>query len=307
MRTAAAFFCFIVLVIMATGPGAGQHQPATSSAGSTETYLTIHNVLPAHKITLGAGTRVGILDRSFGRDAHPELYAGGEVFRDGVPTPRDGQETHHGYWMALALSEIAPKAEIYALESHADDEGARVEAMIRALDWAIENDLDVVTYCAGGLSEAAQKVLDPVVERTVKAGVVVVFLNYPHPMNLLAAGFGPRAEDGQRDPDLNIFSYDCTTILANQFVALMNPDDDGIQKYRPFLARSSTGPVTAGFVALLRSVDPEASPAEIKRILRETSRPMVYRGRLATRVADAFEAVTDVVGVGPEVWDRMKD
>jgi subtilisin family serine protease len=115
-------------------------------------------------------------------------------------------------------------------------------------------------------------------------------------MNLLPAGFGPTEEAGPRDPDLNIFSYDCTTLFANQFVALLDPDDDGIQKYRPFLARSSAGPVTAGLVALLRSVNPEASPAEIKEILRETSHSMEYRGRLATHVPDAFEAVTRAVG-----------
>jgi len=307
MRTAAAFFFFVILAIPATERATGQELPATPSASSNDTYFTVHNVLPAHQITLGAGTRVGILDRSFGMDAHPELYAGGENFLDEVPAPKDGMETHHGYWMALALSEIAPLAEIYALESKTDDEEAQVAAMVRALDWAVEHELDVVTYCAGSFSEAARKVLDPAVERTVDAGVVVVFVDYPHPMNLLPAGFGPRAVDGLRDPDLNIFSYDCTPLFADQFVALMNPDDDGIQKYRPFLARASAGPVTAGFVAMLRSVDPEISPAQIKRILRETSRPMVYRGRLAARVADVFAAVTNAVGVGPEAQDWVRD
>jgi hypothetical protein len=299
MRTAAALICLFILANAMTGPAAAQNQRATASAASGDTYLTVHNVRPAHGITLGAGAKVGILDHSFGMDAHPELYAGGEDFLDEASGPGDEKETHHGYWMALTLHEIAPEAEIFALATHTLDEAARVEAMIQALDWAVENELDVVTYCAGVFSEAAQKTLDPVVERTVKAGVVVVFVDYSHPLNLLPGVFGPPVKDGLRDPDLNIFSYDCTDLLADRFVALVDSDDDGIQKYRPFLARPATGPVTAGFVALMRSVDPEASPVEIKRILMETSRPMPYRGRLASRVPDALEAVTNIMGVSP--------
>jgi len=299
MRTAAALICFFILANAMTGPAAAQNQRATASAALGDTYLTVHNVHPAHEITLGAGTKVGILDHSFAMDAHPELYAGGEVFLDEAPGSEDQIETHHGYWMALILHEIAPEAEIFALNTHTHDEAARVQAMVQALDWAVEQGLDVVTYCAGVFSEAAQKVLDPVVERTVKAGVVVVFVDYSHPLNLLPGVFGPLAEDGLRDPDLNIFSYDCTDLLAGQFVALVDSDDDGIQKYRPFLARPATGSVTAGFVALMRSVDPEASPAEIKRVLMETSRPVSYRGQITARVPDSYGALTTIVGVSP--------
>lgn len=299
MRSAAALFSLLVFGISAQSPAVGQGQKAPPSEESNDTYLTIHNVGAAHEITLGAGTRVGILDRSFEIGAHPELYAGAVGFLAEEADPPQGENTHHGYWMALALHEIAPDAEIYALEAYTENEDARVEAVIRALDWAVGHDLDVVTYCVGAFSAEAQVILDPVVERTVAAGVVVVFVDYPHPLNLLPAGFGPRAEEATRDPDLNIVGYDCTTLLADRFIALMDPDDDGIQKHRPFLARASTGPVTAGLVALLRSVDRQASPSLVKRVLMETSRPMVYRGRLAARVPDAFAAIMNVVGVSP--------
>lgn len=305
MRTARAFFSSVILASALAAPTAGQDKatpsPATPSAESTDTHLTIHNIPMAHSITLGNGSRVGILDRSFDVEAHPGLYSGGKTFLMGEPSPADQEETHHGYWMALALNEIAPKAEIYALEVPAQNEVTRVAAMVRALDWAVAHGLDVVTYCTGPFSEGERRVLDPAVERTVKAGVVVVFVNYDHPINLLPAGFGPPGIVGLRDPDLNIFSYDCTTFIADNFIALMNPDDDGIRSQRPFLGGPSAGPVTAGFVALLRSVDPYASPAEIKKILRNTSRPMAYRGRLAARVPDAFGALTRSVGASPEV------
>ncbi len=299
MRTAAAFICLVTLAITANGAAASQEEPARRAPDPGDTHLAIHNVRAAHEITLGAGTKVGILDRSFGVEAHPELYAGSENFLGGGSNPQDGDETHQGYWMALVLHEIAPEAEIYALEAVASDEATRVEAMVRALEWAVEQKLDVVTYCSETFSESARATLDPAVEKTVEAGVVVVFLDYSHRLNLLPAGFGPPVEQRQRDPDLHIFSYDCTTLFAGQFLALLTPDDDGIQLNRPFLGRPSAGPVTAGLVALLKSVDPEASPSEIKKILMETSRSMEYQGLAAARVPDAFEAVTVAVGLSP--------
>ena len=308
MRTAAVLYFILGSVFATPGSLAGQSQATGPDPGSTDTYFTIHNLYPAHEITQGAGTKVGIIDRSFGMEAHPELYAGGRNFLVKASASDAEPETYHGYWMALTLREIAPKAEIFALGAHTQDETARVDAIVQALDWAVQHELDVVTYCAGGFSEAARKALDPAVDRAIGAGVVVVFVDYPHPLNLLPGGMGTTDENRARNPDLNIFSHDCTVFIADQMVALADPDDDGIQKNRPFLGRPSTGPVTAGFVALVRSMDPEAPPGEIKRILRTTSRPLSYRGQLAARVPDLFQAVTHTVGAYPEAQQgKMRD
>lgn len=51
MRTAAALICFFILSGAMTGPAEAQNQRATASARSGDTYLTIHNVRPAHEIT----------------------------------------------------------------------------------------------------------------------------------------------------------------------------------------------------------------------------------------------------------------
>jgi hypothetical protein len=299
MKTLAALMVLAGAVIPPSQPGVGQAQPPFPAFGTTQGYLTIHNVRPAHDLTEGAEAKVGILDHSFGRNAHPELYAGWEDFlTDPNEAETGSEESYHGYWMALTLHEIAPAADIFALDVTGPTEAETVEAIGRALDWAVEKGLDVVTYCSGTFSDEARKTLDPIIERTVEAGVVVVFVDYPHPLNLHPAGFEAPTGETPSSPDLNIFSYDCTAVLADTFVALMESDDNEIQRYRPFLAHPSTGSVTAGFVALLRSLDSDASPATIKDILMKTSRPMVVRGMEAQRVPDAYSAVTRLMGTG---------
>ncbi len=73
----------------------------------------MHNISKAHEITRGKGIKVGIIDRYFGYEKHPDLYAGGSNFSEDDRSFLSLDE--HGYWMALTLSEVAPEAEIYAL------------------------------------------------------------------------------------------------------------------------------------------------------------------------------------------------
>ncbi len=298
MRTLVAL---VILLTSGVGSGTtltGQDNPTGPNLTSPDTPFLIHNIRPAQEVTLGAGVKVGILDHSFEVASHPELYAGRKEFRVGARVVGESRETYRGYWTALTLHEVAPGAEIYALDLPAPDGRSDAEAMARALAWAVENGLDVVTYCGGDLSPEDREILDPAVEKAVRAGVVVVFAGYAHPSNLLPGSFGPvRAEDG-RAPDLNIFSYDCTAVIADEIVAFMDVDDDVIRRRRPFLSRSSVAPVAAGFVALVRSVDPEATPGEIKNLLMESSRPLEHKGRVEPRVPDVFEAIKSVSGMG---------
>ncbi len=300
MRALVAYIFCMTFATAGSGVVTGQNHSTPLTLSTGENHYSIHNLRPAHGITLGEGAKVGILDHSFGLDSHPELYAGGHVFSERHPLKREKDENHRGYWAALALREVAPGAEIYPLVLPSAEEGPIVDAIVQALDWAVEHDLDVVTYCGGAFSEGDREKLDRAVERAVKAGVVVVFLGYSHSLNLLPGAFGASAKEAHRTPDLQIFSYDCATLLAGEVVALLETDDDAIQRRRPFLGRPNAGTITAGFVALLRSVDPAATPTEIKKVLVDTSRPVEYRGLSAPRVPDAFRALTSVSGDGPD-------
>ncbi|MFO8175801.1 MAG: hypothetical protein R6T96_16070, partial [Longimicrobiales bacterium] len=115
---------FLIPLFMAAvpSPAATQDRLVFPDANSRPTSFSVHNLHRARELASGAGVKVGILDHSFGLDAHPELYAGGENFQTGMWGETFREQSHHGYWMALALREVAPAAEIYALNTYSGDE-----------------------------------------------------------------------------------------------------------------------------------------------------------------------------------------
>lgn len=270
-------------------------------ANSRETYFSMHNLRAAHDLSRGRGVKVGILDHTFGVDVHADLYAGGESFQTGRWASGYRTGSSHGYWMAVVLREIAPEADIYALgTSNFDDEAAKVDAMVRAIDWAIEHDLDALTYSDRTISPELRPRLDEAVSRAHRAGIVTTFIHYPHPGNLLPGWIGPRSGDYEREPDLNIFHFDYTTVSPRRIQRWESGDKERIGDH-PFLSLSSTSPVTAGMVALLRSLDPSLTHEDCRRLLQEASRPVTYQGMTGARVPDAYLAVrrvADTVGAG---------
>lgn len=296
-RVGPALLCALLLVPgNAAGQGTGAApDPAIPpilyfpNANSRPTYLTVHDVQAAWAVTKGAGVKVGILDHSFGFRVHPGLYAGGRTFQTDDWAESFDSTSHHGYWMARTLREIAPEVEIYALGTYSSDETHKVDAMIRAIDWAIEHHLDVLTYSARRFSPEQRARLDEAVDRALAHGIVTTFIHYPHPGNLLPTWLGPRTGDDEREPDVNILQYDYSVIFTERYADWM--ERGTASGYRPFLSLSSTAPVTAGFVALVKSVRPDLGPAEVKRVLMETSRPMTFEGQEAPRVVDVAAAV----------------
>jgi len=262
------------------------------NANSRQTYFTIHNIWEAWKISRGAGVRVGIMDHSFGYDRHAGLYAGGENFQTDEWGTYFGSESHHGFWMAATLREVAPEVEIYALGTYSGDESAKVSAMIRAIDWAIEHDLDVLTYSAARFSDENRPRLDAAVDRALAHGIVITFIHYPHPGNLLPTWLGPRSGDDEREPDVNVLHYDYQLIFTERYLDWLERGSES--GYRPYLSISSTSPVTAGFVAMLKSVRPGLRPADYKQILMQTARSVTFEGQHAQRAVDMVAALRGI-------------
>ena len=263
------------------------------NANSRQTYFTIHSIWEAWSISRGAGIKIGILDHSFGYDVHEGLYAGGENFQTGEWGEGYRTVSHHGFWMASTLREVAPDVEIFALGTYSSDEASKVDAMVRAIDWAIEHDLDILTYSAARFSPGDRVRLDAAVDRAHAAGIITTFIHYPHPGNILPTGIVPRSGDDEREPDVNICHYDYSVIFTGPYLQWLETGEaDG---YRPYLSISSTSPVTAGFVAMLKSVRPELTGDECRRILRQTSRRYTLNGSSGEHTVDIAAALESLM------------
>jgi len=282
------FFCGWIF-IMQVSAYADCKEPSVlvfPGANSRDTYFTMHHIREAQAISQGKGCKVGILDHSFGIALHPELYAGGKNFvvdSDEYLTKREW----HGYWMAVVLHEIAPQAEIYALNTHSfKSPGSNGEAIARAIDWAIKNHLCVLTYSHAVIKGEQRKILDAALDRAHKAGIVTTFIHTGHPGNIMPSGLWNGTDDG-REPDVNVLQYDYTVVRVN-----WKENNEAIKN--PFHSNSSTSPVIGGIVALMKSLSPDLSPVECQKILRETSHPLSYRGETPPRVFNALAAVKRV-------------
>lgn len=259
-------------------------------ANSRETYFSLHKIGEAQLSSKGKGIKVGILDHSFGTMLHPKLYAGGKNFvkdKEEFLTDREW----HGYWMATVLREIAPEAEIYALNTY-DFSGveARAEAMARAIDWAIEQKIDILTYSAAAFAGAARETLDKALDKAHKANIITTFIHTGHPGNILPSGLWADPDDG-REPDINVLHYDYSVVFIDEYRKAMA---EGKSPSQPFLSVSSTSPVVGGVVAMMKSLDPELTPARCRKILRETARPLDFEGGKPMRVLDAAAAIERV-------------
>lgn len=265
-------------------------------ANSRETYFSIHNVAEAQKMSTGAGVKVGILDWGFGFEEHEGLYTGGKDFT--TYEYHDDNFNHtseHGFWMAQTLKEIAPDVEVYALGTYVpDSEGEWVDAMIEAIHWAMEQDIDILTLSHQALSEESRARFDAEVDKAVEQGIVTTFIHYDSPKNILPWGIWNDGGEGyyKREADLNIFQYDYNTLFIDNYKYVSGVENyDEIYKDNLYVSVSSMSVVTAGFVAMLKEIDGTLTPAECKEILVETSRPAEYAGERAEHVVDIEAAV----------------
>jgi subtilisin family serine protease len=259
-------------------------------ANSRDTYFTMHNIKAAQAISQGKGCKVGILDHSFGMVLHPGLYAGGKNFVENGDESLNKKEWH-GYWMAVTFHEIAPKAKIYALNAISfKSPKSNVYAIIKAINWAIKNHLDVLTYSQPTIQGEDRKILDKALDRAHNAGIITTFIHIGHPDNILPSGLWNEKEDG-RYPDINVLQYDYTVVKVNWNTKSSTENSTTSKFYSPFLSISSTSPVVGGVVALMKSLRPNLSSKECQKILRETAYQLNYKGEKPPRVLDALAAV----------------
>jgi subtilisin family serine protease len=161
-------------------------EPHLDVAQSTPWGLTGVHAPSVWSLTRGEGVRVGIIDT--GMDlGHPDLqaaYRGGYDFvhDDSVPEEEAGGDGFgHGTRMAgiIAASDngfglvgAAPGVSLYALKVFPKSGGALTSNVIRAVEWAIAQKLDIVSCSFGG--ETPSRLEEEAYARARRANVLVI-------------------------------------------------------------------------------------------------------------------------------------
>lgn len=283
------------------------------NANSRPTYFTIHNVNEAHKYSKGSNIKVGIIDWLFAASEYKELYAGTVDFTN---SPYSLYEANgHGLWMATAMREIAPECEIYALnaviyEEHKNFEEndlKRSEYLNSAIDWAIENGIDVLTYSHPKFTPIYSDIVNNCVDRAAHHEIATTFIHNENPNNIWPYGCFEYHTDQQftREPDVNIYHYDYNSLSIPQYESYLDFVKSGEHiksgNDLPYFSFSSMSPVLGGFVALLKSIRPSLTPYECKGLLIKTSYAINEKGEHwydinpCPRVVDIGKAVKSLI------------
>ena len=261
-----------------------------SNANSRETYFTLHKVKEAHRISQGKGIRVGIIDWLFGKETNSSLYNG---FFDVTNCEESFyNQCGHGYWMAIVLKEIAPECEIYAIhgcmyendKTTFENETSRISYFEKAIDWAINNKIDILTYSHARFSEEFIDRANSAINKATSNGIITTFIHCDNPNNLWPFGCFPfyNAQNFKRNPDFNIYHFDYNQLNLFQYGKyqdLMNKHER-IKSGNdlPYFSFSSMSPVLGGFVAILKSIKPNIILNEVRTILNNSTYEITEKG-----------------------------
>ncbi len=266
-------------------------------ANTRPTYDYYHHINEAHNYATGKGIKVGIIDKYFAYSEHKKLYSGGIDFTGNNSDFENVGE--HGLWMATTLKEIAPDANIFALNARCSDQKTEKVAIIKAIDWAIENKIDILTYSAEQFRQEDRAEIDAEVLKAVQNNITIIFLHYDLAENLLPYGFFPKSSEGYaRESDVNIYHYDYNLLLIQNYENYINNGREYADRGdMPYFSFSSMPPVLAGIVAMMKEKNSELTNHMIKEILVATSRELTYNNYKVEHVVDAVSAIKKAINM----------
>jgi subtilisin family serine protease len=227
----------------------------------------------------GKGIRVAVVDSGIEFD-HPALE---DSVRGGVrvdyderaennyrikPDDKPADMAGHGTACAGIIHSIAPEAEIYSVRVLGRNMGGRAIQFAAGLDWAIENDMQVINLSLSTSLEEYYGLFHDLADQAYFKNVVLVSAvnNIPEPSypSLYSSVISVAAHDGH-DP----FTYYYNTSPPVEFGA---PGIDvkvawNKKHYLTATGNSFAAPHITGIVALIRAKHPDLTPFQIKTVL----------------------------------------
>ncbi|HTF38311.1 MAG TPA: S8 family serine peptidase [Blastocatellia bacterium] len=221
----------------------------------------------------GRGVKVAIIDSGV-NPAHPHVggVVGGTRITSG---DADGSTDYldyigHGTAVAGAIREKVPDAQLYAVKVFDRALTTNIEAIIKAIDWCTENEMDVINLSLGTVNVEHRKVIEQAVGRAAEKRTVLVAASEmsgkPSLPGCLLSVIGV-VVDWQCARD----SYDVSRSDDDPvFIASAYPRDiPGVPRERNMNGISFAVANMSGFVARARAFSPKASVDKLKRLLVE--------------------------------------
>jgi len=215
------------------------------------------NVTEAQKIATGKGVIVAILDHMFDKEDESfqdRLVRPTSVLQDAPifdPKTRAG----HGTWMARLLIKVAPDVKIMPVRICGNGIYGDAELYIKGIEYAIENGADIVSLSHQAIPREKQQDLDRAIKKATEKGVTFVYIHYQGKRKDVIVT-SPIEFANRYNKNNKIFVIGTNFINESSF-----PYTWGI---------SQTAPMVAGVIAMLKELNPELTPFEIKKILFES-------------------------------------
>ena len=138
-----------------------------------------------HEYNNGTGVNVAIMDTGIDYN-HPDLaanYKGGHDFsgdNDDDPMDYNGHGTHCAGIVAAVKGNdrgvigVAPEAYLYAVKVFSDDGSGRYSDIVEALEWCIDNDIQVISMSFGSSYTAGDPGIESWINAAYDAGILLV-------------------------------------------------------------------------------------------------------------------------------------
>jgi serine protease len=283
----------------------------------------------AWDVSTGQGVTVAVIDTGIDFNA-PDISAakrlpGYDFFNnDSDPTDDQGHGTHVAGTIAqstnnnLGVAGVAYNAQLLPVKTLGSSGEGSYETIIKGIIYAVDQGAQVINLSLTG--KADSQALREAVQYAHNRGVVVVAaagnrggpVEYPAAYddfviavgsvrfdNAMAAysNFGPQldlvAPGGDIGVDQNSDGY------ADGILQQTLKSSGAGYSYRFFEGTSMASPHVAGVAALLKSVKPGASPAEIKAALMQTARSLGASGQFGAGLVQAANALAALGGQVP--------
>jgi len=250
----------------------------------------------------GTLVKVGVLDTGIDY-THPELaaiYAGGYNFISKSNDAKD--DNNHGTHVAGTIAAardgvgvvgVTPDVVLYGLKAFAANGSATFSDIIAAIDWAVIQNIDVLNHSYGSPQDPGT-IFRQAFDNSAAAGILHIAaagntgqnngrgdnVNFPARYNSVVAV----AATNQNNTRASFSSTGPALAISAPGVSI--PSTITNKRYASFSGTSMASPHVAGAAALIRSIHPSLTPAEVTALLINTAIPLGNNNHFGAGLVD---------------------